>query len=353
MKRVTSFLIAVAIVAAMIVVLLLNKKANQQKTELASLVSTAIPVQLDVVVEEAFTTQFTSNGVLEPIKELSYVSDVAGRVVRIAVEKGDRVQKGQTLVQVDDEMLKADYAASESAYKALKTDYERFSTSKESGGVSAQQLDNIRTQLIAAESRLVSSKRRLADATVKAPIAGYINERYIEVGAYLNPGTRLFDLVDDSKFKLKCTVTEAQVLQIKKGQSVSVTCDAFPDQSYTGILSFIGKKVGAGLNYPVEIILPSGKELMSGLYVSAQFGSQRQQKGLLIPRNAVSGSVKSASVYVVEAGIAHRHNVIIGSLVGSRVEVTKGLQAGDSIVVAGLIDVSDGVNVVNRKQSAR
>lgn len=346
-------MIAVAIVAVMIAILLMNKKANQEKTALASLVSTAIPVQLDAVVEETFTTQFASNGVLEPIKELSFVSDVAGRVVRIAVEKGDKVQKGQTLIQVDDEMLKADFTASEAAYKALKIDYERFSTSKESGGVSAQQLDNIRTQLIAAESRLVSSKRRLSDATVKAPMAGYINERYIEVGAYLNPGARLFDLVDDSNFKLKCTVTETQVMLIKKGQTVNVTCDAFPDKSFTGTLSFIGKKVGAGLNYPVEITLPAGKELMTGLFVTAEFESQRQQKGLLIPRNAVSGGVKSASVYVVEAGIAHRRNVTIGNMVGSKVEVTQGLQAGDSIVVGGLIDVSEGVSVVNRKQFTR
>lgn len=353
MKRVTSILIAVAIVAAMIVVLLTNKKANQEKTALASVVSTAIPVQLDAVVEASFATQFTSNGVLEPIKELSFVSDVAGRVVRIAVEKGDKVQKGQTLIQVDDEMLKADFTAADAAYKALKTDYDRFEKSKESGGVSAQQLDNIRTQLIAAESRLVTSKRRLSDATVKAPIAGYINERYIEVGAYLNPGARLFDLVDDSKFKLKCTVTETQVMLIKKGQSVTISCDQFPDQTFMGTLSFIGKKVGAGLNYPVEITLPAGNNLMTGLYVSAQFGSKQQQKGLLIPRNAVSGGVKSASVFVVEQGIAHRRNVTIGSMVSNKVEVTQGLQAGDSIVVAGLIDVSDGVKVVNRKQSVQ
>lgn len=353
MKKVINILVVVAIIAAIIVVLKMNKKANQQQTALASVVSTAIPVQLDVVVEEAFTPQFTSNGVLEPIKELSFVSDVAGRVVRIAVEKGDKVQKGQTLIQVDDEMLKADYTASEAAYKALKTDYDRFEKSKESGGVSAQQLDNIRTQLIAAESRLVSSKRRLSDATVKAPMAGYINERYIEVGAYLNPGARLFDLVDDSKFKLKCTVTETQVMLIKKGQSVTISCDQFPDQTFTGTLSFIGKKVGSGLNYPVEITLPAGKDLMTGLYVSAQFGSKQQQKGLLIPRNAVSGGVKSASVFVVEEGIAHRRNVTIGSMIGSKVHVLQGVQAGDSIVVAGLIDVSDGIQVVNRKQSAR
>ncbi len=349
MKRAINILVILAILASIILVLRMNKKSNQQKTELASMVSSTVPVQIDVVGEEMYNTQFTSNGILEPTRELTYVSDVSGRIISIAVEKGTWVQKGQTLIHVDDEMLKADLMASEASYNALKTDHDRFEKAKETGGISTQQFDNISTQLIAAESRYLVSKRRLADATIKAPISGYINERYVEIGAYLNPGTRLFDIVDDSQLKLKCSVTESQVLKISKGQEVTIKSDAFPGQEFSGTISFVGKKSGAGLSYPIEIIIKDKKELMAGVYVTAQFESGTQQTGILIPRNAVSGSVKSASVYVVKNGIAQQRDIVIGSMVGTRVEVTQGLQTGDSIVVAGLIDVADGVKVVNRK----
>ncbi|MBP7508996.1 MAG: efflux RND transporter periplasmic adaptor subunit [Prolixibacteraceae bacterium] len=349
MKRVINTLVIVAIIAAIVLVLRMNKKTNQQKTELASMVATAVPVQIDVVGEEVFTTDFISNGVLEPIRELSFVSDVSGRVVSIAVEKGSWVQKGQKLINIDDEMLKADFTANEASYNALKTDYERFEKAKENGGVTAQQFDNIRTQLIAAESRYIVSKRRLADATIKSPISGFINERYVEVGALLNPGAKLFDIVDDSQLKLKCSITESQVLSISKGQEVNIKTDAYPSQLYSGTISFIGKKSGMGLSYPIEIVIKNKQELMTGQFVTADFKSVTQQKGILIPRNAVSGSVKSASVYVVKNGIAQQRDISIGNMVGKRVEVIQGLQAGDSIVVAGLIDVTDGVKVVNRK----
>lgn len=349
MKRAINILVIVAIIAAIIFVLRMNKKNNQQKTELASMVTKAVPVQIDVVGEEEFTTDFVSNGILEPIRELSYVSDVSGRVVSIAVEKGSVVRKGQTLINVDDELLKADFISTEAAYKALKTDYDRFEKAKENGGVTAQQLDNLRTQLVAAESRYIVSKRRLADATIKSPISGFINERYVEVGAYLNPGARLFDIIDDSQLKLKCSLTESQVLSVSKGQEVNIKTDAFPGQLYSGNISFVGKKSGMGLRYPIEIIIKEKKELMTGIFVTADFKSSTQQKGILIPRNAVSGSVKSASVYVVKNGIAQQRDISIGNMVGKRVEVIQGLQAGDSIVVAGLIDVADGVKVVNRK----
>lgn len=349
MKRTINILVLLAVIVAIILIIRMNKKNNQQKTELASMVSTAVPVLIDVVSEGVFSAQFTSNGTLEPIRELAYVSDVSGRIVKIMVEKGSWVQKGQALVQVDDEMLKADYISVEASYKALKTDYERFEKAKENGGVTAQQLDNMRTQLIAAESRYLTSKRRLADATIKSPIAGYINERYVEVGAFLNPGARLFDIVDDSQLKLRCSLTESQVFAISKGQDVPVKSTSFPGQTVSGTISFVGKKAGAGLSYPIEIIIKNKEELMAGMYVTAYFGLNTQQTGILIPRNAVRGSVKSASVFIVNDGIAQLRNITIGNMVDTKVEVTGGLQVGDSIVVAGLINVADGTQVINKK----
>lgn len=349
MKRAINILVILAVIAAIVFVLRMNKKTNQQKTELASLVTSAVPVQIDVVTEENFSTQFTSNGTLEPIRELAYVSDVSGRVLKILVEKGSWVQKGQTLIQVDDEMLKADYKSSEATYKALKVDCERFEKANESGGITAQQLDNMRMQLIAAESRYLTSKRRLADATIKAPIAGYINERYVETGAYLNPGARLFDIVDDSQLKLRCNITETQILRISKGQEVQLDSDALAGQTTTGTITFIGKKTGAGLSYPVELTIAHKNAFLAGMYVTANFESDVQTTGLLIPRAAVSGSVKSASVFVVENGMAQHRDITVGNMVGNKVEVTRGLQAGDSIVVAGLVNVADGTKVINRK----
>lgn len=190
MKRIINILIVVAVIAAVVLLLKKNKKSNQEKTANATVVSTAVPVQIEAVKEATFNLGFTSNGILEPVKTLSFVSNVAGRIESIQVKKGTRVSKGQTLIQVDDELLKADYKSSETAFNSLKTDYERFKNASEAGGVSQQQLDNIHTQMIAAESRYISSKQRYEDANIQAPISGIVNQRYVEVGSLLNPGHR-------------------------------------------------------------------------------------------------------------------------------------------------------------------
>lgn len=345
MKR--TILIIVIVIAAMVLLLLLNKQAKTAKKELASQASTLVAVQVEAVNDTTYSLGFSSNGTLEPYRELAFVSDVAGRVTTIFADEGTQVRAGSVLLQVDDELLRADYNASEAAWKALKTDVERVSNASEKGGVSLQQRDNLRTQLIAAESRMIASKRRLSDATVKAPISGVINRRYVEVGAYLNPGARLFDILDDSSLKLWVNVTERQVLGLKKGARVRLTCSAFPGELYTGTLSYVGNKGDKAFNYPVEITLAASekKKLLSGMYVTVHFEDQAPQQGLLIPRNAIVGSVKGASVYVVEQGVAHKTPVVIGAVVGKRVEVLSGLSAGDSLVTTGLINVTEGSRI--------
>ncbi len=350
MKKLISILSVVAVIAIIVLILLYNKKSAMKQTELATKVSTAVSVEMDVVKQMMINQSFSSNGVLEPIRELSFVSDVAGRVVAIYADEGMRLSAGQVMAQTDNELLKADFMASEASYNSLKADFERFSNANEQGGVTDQQLEAIRSQYIAAESRYISSKRRLADSKIKSPVSGTVTRRYIEVGTYLNPGAKLFDIIDESQFKVWCNVTERQILQLTKGQKVRIRCSAFPDESFTGTINYVGVKADRSLSYPVEINI-SGKDkkdLKSGMYVTAYFDFETAKKGILIPRSAVSGSVKNAKVYKVKNGIASGQDVIVGAMLDKNVEILTGLEAGDSIVVAGLINVSEGARVTDR-----
>jgi RND family efflux transporter MFP subunit len=350
MKKLSSIITVIVLIAVIVVILVFNRKRSIEQTQIASGAETGVTVGMDVVREEQASLSFSSNGSLEPVRELSFVSDVAGRVLEVYADEGTHVSKGQVLIQADDEMLRADFTASEAAYNALKTDLERFTNANKTGGVTDQQLETIRTQFIAAESRYISSRRRLADARVKAPISGTIIRRYVEVGAYLNPGARLFDIIDDSRLKAWCNVTERQVLLLKKGQSVRIECDAFPGETYTGTITFVGSKADRSLNYPVEISISGRekKELKAGMYITANFDIATEQKVLMIPRSAITGSVKNAKVYTVSDGRASEQEVTVGSMSGNKVEILDGLRAGDSIVVSGLINVADGVVVRNK-----
>lgn len=348
MKKLVYILSVCAVIGAIVAVLFFNKKSTAEKTKMVANLSSAVAVKMAVVTDSAYSIGFTSNGVLEALRDLQFSSDVAGRVVNVYVDEGSSVGKGKVLVQLDNETLRADAASNEATYNGLKKDYERFKNSNEQGGVTDQQLDNMRTQMIAAECRLISSRRHLSDASIKAPISGVIYKRYVEVGSYLNPGAKLFDIIDDSQLKVMCFATEKQRLNLTKGQSVSVTSETFPGETFTGKITFIGEKADRSLNFPLEITMVNAKKnLKAGMFVTVKFDADAEKNGILVPRSAISVSVQAANVFVVKNGIAKKQNVVTGNMVGEQIEILQGLTAGDSIVVAGLINISDGTKVRN------
>lgn len=344
MKKITGIVIVAVIVAGAGYLLYRNKANISEQAQEVADAGTDVKVRTMKVRNEVFGHDFTSNGVTQALNELNFVSDVQGRVVKIHVVNGSKVSRGQVLLEIDKELLQADYNANKAAYEALKKDEQRFARANEAGGVTSQQLDNIRTQLTAAESRLTVSAKRLADATVKSPMAGTINMRYVEPGSLIAPNAPLFDIVDDSRLKLTCNVPESRVRMLEKGQKVTLK-GGTPEREFTGEISFVGIKTDRGLNYPVEIVLDNDENLQIGMYMKVQFTDVSEAQGILVPRKAIVGSAKAANVYKVQGGKAVRQQVQLGDMSGDMVEILSGLKENDEIIVAGLMNVADGTQV--------
>lgn len=348
MKKISGIIIGIAVIAGIVLLLAANRKKAQEQTSSVAMDRTEV-VTTYTVTREACNRDFTSNGIAQANSELNFVSEISGRVISILVDKGSRVAKGAPLLKIDSELLEADYKATLASYEALKKDEERFSRSFEAGGITNQQLDNIRTQLAAAGSRLAVSKWKLDNAVVKAPIGGIINNRYVEQGALIAPNVPLFEIVDDSRIKVTCNVPESKARLLKAGQKVTAASNDATGGTFTGTIKSIGVKTDRGLNYPVEVLMDKNTGLRAGMYLKVLFKAENEQTGILIPRKAVVGSVLSADVYLVRDGKAERREVRLGEMFGDRIEILDGLDEGDVIIISGLMNVSDGsaVKVVN------
>lgn len=351
MKKVLGIIVIVAAVAVMVLLLFRNKaEIARSAAEIAEFDSEALVTTI-VVSEENINRSFTSNGATQAVSELNFVSDISGRVVKVLVDKGSRVSTGAPLLEIDKELLEAEYQASLAAYEAMKKDEQRFSRSNEAGGVTSQQLDNIRTQLVAAHSRLARSRKMLDDAIVKSPMNGVIDSRFVEPGSLIAPNVPLFNIVDDSRLKVICNVPESRIGLLEKGQKVVLSENLDKNQLFTGQIHHIGIKTDRGLNYPVEVYMDRNRDLRIGMYLKAQFCGDLSTSGILVPRRSVTGSALSASVFVVRDGKAYRIPVVLGEMYGDRVEVVSGLSVSDEVIVSGLMNVADGetVKVINNR----
>lgn len=350
MKKSSAIIIILLMLAGMTALLVSNKKKMQEQASAAAVLDKIASVATVKTDREFFRRDFTANGTTQAVRELNFVSDVSGRVTEVYVDKGSRVEKGSPLLKTDSELYEADYLAAKAAYEALKKDERRFTRSNEAGAVSSQQLDNIRTQLVAAESRMTVSRRKYESSVVKAPMGGVINFRFAEVGSLIAPNAPLFEIVDDSKIKLICNISESRLGLVREGQKVTATDNSMPGAVFSGTVKHIGIKTDRGLNYPVEVSLDKDSRLRIGMYMKVLFEDNAGHDAIIIPRKAVIGSAKSALAYVVKDGKACRRELKLGDMAGDKVEVLEGLDADEEIIVEGLMNVSDGaeVRVVNR-----
>ncbi|HVI46305.1 MAG TPA: efflux RND transporter periplasmic adaptor subunit [Chitinophaga sp.] len=325
-----------------------NKKANAAKTEFVKESNTGeVPVLVQKVTRNDFSQGFLANGNFAPIRELTYLAETSGRITKLLIDEGSMVKQGQPIAYIDGQIVNTDLESAKANLQQLKIDKERYESAFETGGVTRKQVDDARLQYDIAKTRYEAASRHVSDTYVKAPISGVINKKYIEQGAYLSPGTKMFDIVDVSRLKLAVAVPEAQVVQLKEGQKVNVTSNVYPEANYEGTISFIAAKGDNSLNYPVEMVVNNvaGKPLKAGMYGTAHFESPETDKAIFISRTAFVGGVNSNEIYVMDGKTARKKKVVAGRIVGDQVEVRDGLNEGDTVITSGQINLTDGATV--------
>ncbi|MBC9813273.1 efflux RND transporter periplasmic adaptor subunit [Crocinitomicaceae bacterium CZZ-1] len=348
-KIIITVLVVAAAIGGIVWTLQNNKKENQSKIDIVSKGTGAVPVKVMTVKREAINVDFAVNGKLAANQDLMLISEVNGRVLSIRVKEGDRVTQGQVLATVESTYSSLDYQAANDALQKLKVDQQRLTSALKTGGVTQSQVDEINLAVKNAESQLAQAKKRLSDASIKAPISGIINKKYIEVGSFAAAGTQLFNIVDVSSLKLNVTANERQVVQLGVGYKVDITVPVFQDETFTGAISFIAPKADNSLNYPIEIKLDNTKtknKLKAGMYASAEFKFGDQTPIIAIPRTAFVGSVNSGEVFVIEKeGVATLRKVSPGAIFGESVEILGGLKEGETVITTGQINLINGTPI--------
>ena len=351
MKRVITIIIVIVVaLGAIAYVLSNNKKKNEEKTAFIAKGGGAVAVRVADVEKKVVDLDFNANGNFAANQELNFLSENAGRVTAIYVKEGDRVSKGQVLARVDAEIINTDRETAEANYQNALRDEARYQSSYQTGGVTQQQLDQAKLATQNAKLRLQASQRKLSDASIKSPINGIVNKKYIEVGAFVTAqGTQLFELVDVSTLKLKANVNETQVANLKLGDQIAIRSSVFPNEKFNGKITFIAPKADATLNFPIEIEVTNNikNSLKAGMYGTAVFNFPQQAPSILIPRTSFVGSVSSNQVFVLDKtnNTAKLRNVVTGRIIGENVEILDGLKEGESVITSGQINLAEGTAV--------
>ncbi|MBQ3198185.1 MAG: efflux RND transporter periplasmic adaptor subunit [Alistipes sp.] len=263
------------------------------------------------------------------------------RITRVLVDVGDRVSAGQKVAELDNSSL----AQAKAQYENAKTSFERSDELYKFGGESKAAWESIKTQYEVAK---LTYENLLENTTLVSPISGVITARNYDNGDMVG-SQPIFVVQQISPAKVMINVSENLYSYLKKGMPVSIELDALPEQTFEGKIHRITPSIDAATHtFPVEIIIPNGKEqIKPGMYarVTMKYGTR---PNVVVPDRAVVKMLGSGDrfIYVYKAdGTVSYQKVELGRRMQDKYEILSGIADGDEVVVTGQAALKDGMAV--------
>jgi RND family efflux transporter MFP subunit len=343
----------------------------------------AAPVAIAVSIADVKTQDepvtLEATGSFDADESSDVAPDASGRVVATPVDVGQFVKKGAVLVRLQgiDAGLRLDEARAavtraeasvklaESQNTLAQTTAQRYASLLATGDVSStvadqartgaetsvQQVNTARATLAQAKAQLALADKAVEDVAVLAPFDGFISLRRVSLGEYVQPSTAVVTLLKIDPLRLRLTIPGVQAGQIRVGQSVNATVDAFPEQSFSGKITAINPAISAeSRSFSVEARVPNPEALLKpGMFAVATVDQGRTVKTMLVPRRAVieDANTNSYRVFIVDKDNKARLRVVqlAARELGDNTRILSGIQATDRVATSNLAQLFDGAEV--------
>ncbi|TXI82383.1 MAG: efflux RND transporter periplasmic adaptor subunit [Flavobacteriales bacterium] len=328
-----------------------NKKKIDAAKQPVDRSAFAIPVNVISTAIAAVEGSFSVPGTLEPYDHAKVMLQAQGKLANLNVDLGSRVSKGQVLGSLDVAQKQLELQAAELQLGKLKKDHDRYKDLYEGKAATEANYDDARYNYESQKVKVDQIRQQIRDAQVIAPVSGTVVAKNVEVGEYVGATTAVVEVVDVARLKAKVYISERDAYRVKEGAAVTITSEVFPGETFQGKVTFVSPRGDASHNYEVEVAVGNEKAhpLKSGTFVNVRFDTGDAVPMLAIPKNALGEGLKDAYVFVVTGDSADarvsRRELVLGREVGDRVEVLKGLQANETVVVSGQLNLVEGSKV--------
>jgi membrane fusion protein (multidrug efflux system) len=297
-------------------------------------------------------------GSLRAVRGADLSLEVAGVVDSISFNSGDDVKEGAVLLKLRSEDDAAKLTSLQASADLSQLTLDRDLKQWKIQAVSQATIDTDRANLKNAQAQVAQQQAILDKKTLRAPFAGHLGIRAIDLGQYLGPGTTIVTLQALDPIYLDFFVPQQGIDQVKLGQSITVRIDAFKDQTFAGEISAINPKIDANTRN-VQVRATSKNpdhKLLPGMYATVAIDTGAPQNYITLPQTAITYNPYGDTVYVVdnksaEAGgkpqqIARQTFVTTGPTRGDQVAILKGVNDGEMIVTSGQIKLHNGSPVL-------
>jgi len=307
--------------------------------------SAAIPVQVAAVRIGDISLSLMQTTTIEAIRQVDILTKVSGEVVKLPVEEGMTVKKGELLAKLDEAELQIEFMKTKVSLETDKTMYERAKNMLEKKLIAEENYETTRLQYESSKAAHEAARLQLEYTNVRAPFKGVITNRNIELGQRVNANQSLFIIADFNPLRAKIYVPEKDIGRIYEGQKASITIEAEPGIEFPGVVKMISPVVdptSGTSKVTIDIEDDMGK-LKPGMFASVFIITDTHHDALIIPKKALILESDLDQVYIFKDGTARKADLAVGYSAGDDLEVLSGLAEGDLVVIAGQDGLREGL----------
>ncbi len=345
--------------AATMGILLYEKKQrlDYEKKHAVKEESQAVKVITMSVEPREFKDRINLPAVVESFENLWVKSEVSGQVVKILVNEGQHVEKGQMLLKLDDRDYQLRVESIEANYDLALLEYNRISTLAEKKIVAVTDLDKTNAQLKSLKSQLKEARLALERTSIKAPISGRLNEIEAKVGDWLGVDKPVTEILQIGDVKVTVGIPESDVASVFDLDEADITIEALDNMSVKGKKIFLSRSPGTMARlYNLELALPNPDgRILPGMFARVEIVKKKFDNAFVIPLYAVIAQGNDKFVYVEKNGVVEKRVVELGLLSDWEIQVTKGLESGDHLIIVGhrVVEKGQKVDIVKMVKDPR
>ncbi len=304
------------------------------------------PVVIDHASRRTIRRYVEAIGTTRANESLTVTAKVTDKVNRVLFEDGGLVQAGDVLVELTNAEETALLAEADANVDDARTQFERLNDLLQQRSVPVSQVDEASARLAAAQARQRSIRARLADRLIQAPFSGMLGFRQVSEGTLITPGTAITTLDDISTIKLDFSVPEVHLGLLESGAKLQATSAAFSDEAFDAVLHTVGSRIdpvtrAATVRAHID---NASLRLRPGMLMTVRLNTAARE-ATMVPEDALVQRSGQAYVFTIADNRAQMRAVEHGDRYEGWVEISRGLEPGDAVIVEGIIKVRDGMPV--------
>lgn len=305
-----------------------------------------------------FTNKLSLPGVLKPKEEVMISAKASGAVRSLHGELGSSIKKDQLLCKIDDTLFQIQFnkAATALNMEKIKVEnaektYERMKSLYENQTIAQAEYEEAENQyrmakelLALAQNDYNLAEENLAYTNIYSPISGTVSMKDVAVGENIGPGKNLFTIVDVSSLYLEAGVSEKDIGLVKVGQRVAMKVDALKGESPVGKITSIGPvPIEPAKTYPIKVLVDNrNNQLKAGMFATIEIVTENKKEVVGVPKEAVIQENGKSYIFIKQEEKAVKKQVSTGMDIDGYIEISKGIQIGEEIIVVGQEKLVDG-----------